>query len=188
MCCRMNCFSPERCELAVKPHKRRIHVISSWVFLDSGLFQSADFNWNVACMMQQTYRKQFLLEGDFNTIWAASWQNQQSGYAPNEDLDQPGWSESSLGAQPHCWFCHEVAHFGKITFSAKLPPSFYNRLFPQKYVFTLFLKKKKIAQLPIHLKLLQTSNTWNQKVSTLLLQPGEMQIKYDGLFCSSICD
>ena len=22
----------------------------------------------------------------------------------------PGWSESSLGAQPHCWFCHEVAH------------------------------------------------------------------------------
>ena len=21
----------------------------------------------------------------------------------------PGWSESSLGAQPHCWFCHEVA-------------------------------------------------------------------------------
>ena len=23
----------------------------------------------------------------------------------------PGWSESSLGAQPHCWFCHEAAHF-----------------------------------------------------------------------------
>ena len=22
----------------------------------------------------------------------------------------PGWSESSLGAQPHCWFCHEMAH------------------------------------------------------------------------------
>ena len=22
----------------------------------------------------------------------------------------PGWSESSLGAQPHCWFCHEAAH------------------------------------------------------------------------------
>ena len=21
----------------------------------------------------------------------------------------PGWSESSLGAQPHCWFCHEAA-------------------------------------------------------------------------------
>ena len=21
----------------------------------------------------------------------------------------PGWSESSLGAQPHCWFCHVVA-------------------------------------------------------------------------------
>ena len=23
----------------------------------------------------------------------------------------PGWSESSLGARPHCWFCHEAAHF-----------------------------------------------------------------------------
>ena len=22
----------------------------------------------------------------------------------------PGWSESSLSAQPHCWFCHEAAH------------------------------------------------------------------------------
>ena len=22
----------------------------------------------------------------------------------------PGWSESSLGAQSLCWFCHEVAH------------------------------------------------------------------------------
>ena len=22
----------------------------------------------------------------------------------------PGWSESLLGAQPHCWFCHEAAH------------------------------------------------------------------------------
>ena len=21
----------------------------------------------------------------------------------------PGWSESSLGSQPHCWFCHEAA-------------------------------------------------------------------------------
>ena len=49
-------------------------------------------------MMQQTYRKHFLLEGDFNTIWAASWQNQQSGYAPNEDLDQPGHPPSLLRA------------------------------------------------------------------------------------------
>ena len=23
----------------------------------------------------------------------------------------PGWSESSLGAQSLCWFCHEVAHY-----------------------------------------------------------------------------
>ena len=23
----------------------------------------------------------------------------------------PGWSESSLGAQSFCWFCHEAAHF-----------------------------------------------------------------------------
>ena len=25
----------------------------------------------------------------------------------------PGWSESSLGAQPHCWFCHVAAHLCK---------------------------------------------------------------------------
>ena len=23
----------------------------------------------------------------------------------------PGWSESSLGAQSFCWFCHQAAHF-----------------------------------------------------------------------------
>ena len=26
----------------------------------------------------------------------------------------PGWSESSLGAQSLCWFCHVAAHMGKI--------------------------------------------------------------------------
>ena len=71
--------------------------------------------------------------------WDTSWQNQQNGYAHNEDSDQPGrisaqadqslccaffmrtaktlirlgrcpgWSETSLGT--HCWFCHEVAHW-----------------------------------------------------------------------------
>ena len=71
--------------------------------------------------------------------WAATWQNQQSDCAPSEDSDQPGhppslitvfvirmkkawvlsypsgaqqrlWSESSLGAQSLCWFCHVAAH------------------------------------------------------------------------------
>ena len=40
-------------------------------------------------------------------VWAASWQNQQSGCAPSEDSDRPG---HPLGAQPHCWFCHVAAH------------------------------------------------------------------------------
>ena len=46
-------------------------------------------------------------------------------HADSEDSDQPGhrtvktlirlgrcpgWSESSLGTQPLCWFCHEAAH------------------------------------------------------------------------------
>ena len=73
-------------------------------------------------------------------IWAATRQNQQNKCAPSEDSDQPGhppslirgfavrmkkarvlsylirlggcpgWSESSLGAQSLCWFCHVAAH------------------------------------------------------------------------------
>ena len=68
--------------------------------------------------------------------WIKSWQNQQCGCAPSKEsllstwrkigslathwaqaktlikLDRcPGWSESSLGAQSFCWFCHEVAQF-----------------------------------------------------------------------------
>ena len=35
-------------------------------------------------------------------------------HADSEDSDQPGLrpvrSESSLGAQPFCWFCHVAAH------------------------------------------------------------------------------
>ena len=39
----------------------------------------------------------------------------------------PGWFQSSLGAQPHCWFCHEAAYiyvtdtctFGKYLLSQK---------------------------------------------------------------------
>ena len=70
--------------------------------------------------------------------WATTWQKQQTQCAPSEDSDLPslirvfavhmkkawvlsyplsaqqimggcpGWSVSSLGAQPHCWFCHAV--------------------------------------------------------------------------------
>ena len=56
--------------------------------------------------------------------WAATWQNQQNYCAPSDDSDPtertantlirlggcPGWSESSLGAQSLCWFCHAAAH------------------------------------------------------------------------------
>ena len=32
-----------------------------------------------------------------------------------------GWSESSLGTQPYCWFCHEAAHISlKINWNAFL--------------------------------------------------------------------
>ena len=65
--------------------------------------------------------------GRFN-IWAASWQNRpvwsESSLSAWRTLGSfmrtaktlirlggcPGWSESSLGAQPHCWFCHVVAN------------------------------------------------------------------------------
>ena len=29
---------------------------------------------------------------------------------PAKTQISPGWSESSLGAQSLCWFCHEAAH------------------------------------------------------------------------------
>ena len=40
-------------------------------------------------------------------------------HADSKDSDQTGrmprprpvWSEFSLGAKPHCWFCHQAAHF-----------------------------------------------------------------------------
>ena len=40
--------------------------------------------------------------GSLATHWAHSEDSDQTG--------RPSWSESSLGAQPHCWFCHEAAH------------------------------------------------------------------------------
>ena len=42
--------------------------------------------------------------------WVAK--DQSFLHADSEDSGCPDWSESSLGTQPHCWFCHEVAHFG----------------------------------------------------------------------------
>ena len=45
-------------------------------------------------------------------------------HADSKDSDQTGrcqgWSESSLGAQPHCWFCHEVAQVFSNAFTSKL--------------------------------------------------------------------
>ena len=37
------------------------------------------------------------------TYWVHSDDSDQIGY--------PGWSESSLGTQSFCWFCHKAAHF-----------------------------------------------------------------------------
>ena len=31
----------------------------------------------------------------------------------------PGWSESSLGAQSFCWFCHEAAHISSVWLNPK---------------------------------------------------------------------
>ena len=33
----------------------------------------------------------------------------------------PGWSKSSLGAQPLCWFCHEAAHVCLLLILSSLP-------------------------------------------------------------------
>ena len=45
-------------------------------------------------------------------------------WAHREDSDQtgrcPGWSESSLGAQSFCWFCHEAAHILKTLDKGKI--------------------------------------------------------------------
>ena len=96
-------------------------------------------------------------------IWATSWQNQQCGCAPSEDSDQPGhppslirvsavrmkkawvlsyplsaqrilWSESSLGAQSFCWFCHEAAQFSVYIFC----PAFLCTLQVLKWLVLVF--------------------------------------------------
>ena len=37
---------------------------------------------------------------------------QSFNHVDSEDFDQtdPGWSDTSLCAQPFCWFCHVAAH------------------------------------------------------------------------------
>ena len=42
--------------------------------------------------------------GSLATHWAHSKDSDQTGGMPSL------WTESSLGAQSHCWFCHVVAH------------------------------------------------------------------------------
>ena len=37
-----------------------------------------------------------LSKAESNNIWAATWQNQQNGWAPNEDSDQPGHPPSLI--------------------------------------------------------------------------------------------
>ena len=51
------------------------------------------------------------------SVWSESslsaWTSESLGPFPlsaQRRLWCPGWSESSLGAQPHCWFCHKAAH------------------------------------------------------------------------------
>ena len=43
--------------------------------------------------------------------WVLSYQMSAQRSHWSEWADGQGWSESSLGAQSFCWFCHEAAHF-----------------------------------------------------------------------------
>ena len=89
--------------------------------------------------------------------WAASWQNQQNECAPSEDLDQPGhtqaktlirlggcpgWSESLLGAQSLCWFCHVVAPMSPV-----MRKPVFGGLLPGKTLICLLIYSPKILDL-----------------------------------------
>ena len=51
---------------------------------------------------------------DICPVWSesllcAQWVAKDPGFLHADSEDCPGSSESSLGPQPHCWFCHEAA-------------------------------------------------------------------------------
>ena len=98
-------------------------------------------DWSGRPWSDQSFRKvcfgSKLLRPVCSNIWAASWQNQQNGMCAQSDQSlrcphpwvlsypfsaqrrpcgSPGWSESSLGAQSFCWFCHEAAHLGSLQY------------------------------------------------------------------------
>ena len=69
------------------------------------------------------------------------------------DCGCPGWSESSLGAQSFCWFCHEAAQISELccikrdSFTKKL----YEILIPKRwpcYVQNCVIKRRDIKGLP----------------------------------------
>ena len=106
------------------------HQYFDWTNIDLGFNFGACFRTSDDRKMLHQYVR--WLATVFNLIsserqlskWAATWQNQQSDCAASEDSDQttywvysetlirlggcPGWSESSLGAQSLCLFCHPV--------------------------------------------------------------------------------
>ena len=47
-------------------------------------------------------------------LWSA-WADAQADLSLISLGGCPGWSESSLGAQPFCWFCHEAANLSLAT-------------------------------------------------------------------------
>ena len=52
----------------------------------------------------------------------------------------PGWSESSLGAEPLCWFCHEMAHM--LFYPSILIPSIHPSILCQNILVPIVLVPK----------------------------------------------
>ena len=48
----------------------------------------------------------------------------------NKMIVRPGWSESSLGAQSFCWFCHEAFHLSRIHLGRLSALSSYQGQYP----------------------------------------------------------
>ena len=78
------------------------------------------FPFSVWLYLFPLYRNRITAGSKFCPVWSESslsaWKKLGSlatHWAHNEDSGQtgrmPGWSESSLGAQSFCWFCHEAA-------------------------------------------------------------------------------
>ena len=110
---------------------------------------------------------------DIRPVWSESslstWR--KAGPLATHWVHNPGWSESSLGTQSFCWFCHEVDHILLFWASLQYNVILHGSTFSKYQKLFIMQSFSRLRKLRIHSQNSEKEHLLNLNMSRLMTKP-----------------